>query len=98
MRTITNLLVLALLALWLVAMAGCEGYTRAPARADVAAVPYHEHSLWNLYRARDYMAQGRYEIAREHLALARSTAKTKEMQTLLDREIAAVNAAIRNRR
>ncbi|TVM18254.1 hypothetical protein DPQ33_05730 [Oceanidesulfovibrio indonesiensis] len=98
MRTFTSIIILALLALWFTALTGCEGYTRPPARADVAAVPYHEHSLWNLYRARDYMAQGRYEIAREHLALARSTAKTKEMQELLDREIAAVNAAIRTRR
>ncbi|MFW5733884.1 MAG: hypothetical protein ACOCWR_02380 [Oceanidesulfovibrio sp.] len=98
MRTITPILVLALMALWAVTMTGCEGRMHTTGRADVAAVPYHEHSLWNLYRARDYMAQGRYEIAREHLALARTTAKTKEMQELLDREIAAMNAAIRNRR
>ncbi|QJT07861.1 hypothetical protein [Oceanidesulfovibrio marinus] len=98
MRIPTSILITVLMILWALSIAGCDGVYRQPANAEVASVPYNEQSLWNLYRARDYMAQGRYEIAREHLALARSSARTQEMQQLLDREMASVNAAIRSRR
>lgn len=98
MRIPTSILIATFMLLWALSIAGCEGVYQSPASAEVASVPYSEQSLWNLYRARDYMAQGRYEIAREHLALARSSARTQEMQQLLDREMAAVNSAIRSRR
>ncbi len=65
---------------------------------EVAATPHHAHSLWSLHQARGYMSQGRYVLAREHLRMGLATAGDPALRETLNRELAAVNEAIRSRR
>jgi Tfp pilus assembly protein PilF len=90
---------LALAAVLAATLPGCSS-SIAPGGEEtrIHAAPYHGHTLQNLYLGRSYMAQGRYELARERLLLALSSARDPQMRQLVTAEIEAVDRMIRSQR
>ncbi len=76
---------LLLLCLALPLMHGC---TR------VAVTPEAEETIFNWTQARDYQAQGRYELARQYYLVALAAARTPETQQTLQRELDSVDRMI----
>lgn len=60
----------------------------------VAVTPEAEEAISNWSQARDYQAQGRYELARQHYLLALAAARTPESQQTLQRELDSVDRMI----
>lgn len=58
----------------------------------------NEVSLLNYRIARDYAADGRYELAREHYLLALAAAGTPELRNSLARELSGVDKMIKSLR
>lgn len=84
-----SLLICTLLASAL-AVTGCGG--------RVATVPDSDEAIQNWHRGRDYQAQGRYELAREHYLLAIASARTADVHDALARELATVDRQLRSLR
>jgi len=61
----------------------------------IATVPYHEATLQNIMISRQYMAQGRYELAKERLLLAMAASRDGAMRARLAEEIATVDMMIK---
>lgn len=76
---------LLLLCLALPLMHGCT---------KVAVTPEAEETIFNWTQARDYQAQGRYELARQHYLVALAAARTPETQQTLQRELDSVDRMI----
>lgn len=100
----TRLLPLVL-ALMLACLAGCApqkvgGFftpkEEGPRHAAVSQ--YSADSLDNYKIARDYSAQGRYELAREHYLLALAAANDPYLQDALAKELESVNMMIKSLR
>lgn len=88
----------ALLLTLLLAVSGCStlsgSNSKAPVRPQtkqVVASPYSSNSMRNLYIGRQYVAEQRYELAREHFLLALASAENENMREQLVSEITAVN-------
>ena len=94
MRTISQIVLVALL---LAALAGCSKNRKEPGLA-IAAPPYHQSTLYNFYLGRNYVSQGRYELARQRLLLAMTTAQDPEMRARLAQEVEAVDKMIQTMR
>ncbi|SIN71941.1 hypothetical protein [Halodesulfovibrio marinisediminis] len=81
----------------MVALSGCALKSKKPvavqrpAEYKVVASPYSSNSMQNLYIGRQYVAQQRYELAREHFLLALASAEHENMREQLVSEITAVN-------
>lgn len=67
-------------------------------RQRLTAPPYHGNTLSNFTVARLYMSQGRFELAREHLLFALSSARDEEMRLRLAQELEAVELMIATKR
>lgn len=67
-------------------------------RPKVATAPYHEQSMYNFYLGRLYLAEGRYELARERFVTAMAAADNEEMRLLTAQELDMVEKMIQSRR
>lgn len=84
-----------------VALSGCTAFkarksptTQRPTVYKVVASPYSSNSMQNLYIGRKYIAEQRYELAKEHFLLALASAEHENMREQLVSEITAVNRLI----
>lgn len=59
---------------------------------------YDANCLWNLQVGRDYVAQGRYELAREHYLLALASSGDPETRQLIGHELQSVDTMIKTQR
>ena len=87
-----------LVLLVMVALSGCSALesnkpvaVQRPAEYKVVASPYSSNSMQNLYIGRQYIAQQRYELAKEHFLLGLASAEHENMREQLVSEITAVN-------
>lgn len=67
----------------LACVAGCA--------AHVTHMPEASETVANWQAARNFQAQGRYELARQYYVVALATARSPETQTTLKREIEATD-------
>lgn len=91
MRYWTLLLLTALL------LPGC-GTTKYLSGERAAAVQNNPGYLWNLKMGRDYSAQARYELAKEHYLMALAAADTPDARSVAGRELQAVDTMIKTQR
>lgn len=85
------------LALCLLALAAACSSPMTP-RQRFAVPPYNGNTLSNFTVARMYMSQGRFELAREHLLFALSSARDEDMRARLAQELEAVELMIASKR
>ena len=64
----------------------------------MAVTPYDQNTLWNLRQARDYVAQGRYEIAKEHYLMALASSNDAATHTVISHELRATDMMIQTQR
>ena len=76
--------------------AGCVGTVSGG--ENVVSAPYNGNAMQNFYLGRTYMAQGRYELAREHLLAGLASAEDEEMRQRLAMELEAIDKIIASRR
>ncbi len=91
-------IVLFLVVLLLAALSGCGSKEVKQPGFGVAAPPYHQNTLYNFYLGRTYMSEGRYELARQRLLLAMTTAEDPEMRARLAQEVEAADKMIQTMR
>lgn len=77
---------------------GEPGREEARIANGVAVTQYSSDSLRNYKTARDYAAQGRYELAREHYLLALASASDPNLQDALAQELESVDMMIKSLR
>lgn len=65
-------------------------------RAAVAA--QDSNCLWNLQMGRDYVAQGRYELGKEHLLMALAASKNEETRQIIYHDLKSVDLMIQTQR
>jgi Tfp pilus assembly protein PilF len=82
-------MLIPLLAVFLI---GCAAKNTEP------VAPHNSSSLWNLQLGRDYAAQGRYELAKEHLLIALVSNSDPHMRGLLTHELKSIDAIIQTHR
>lgn len=92
----TILLALLILALAFVCT-GCGG-KELEVNNTVSMAPYNQMALYSLYAGRNYMTQGRYELAREQLLMGISVARSGEMRQVFADELKAVDMMIQTAR
>ncbi len=96
MRTTVALFLMVLL---LAALSGgCSSREVKQPGFGIAAPPYHQNTLYNFYLSRTYMSEGRYELAKQRLLLAMTTAEDPEMRARLAQEVEAVDKMIQTMR
>lgn len=61
-------------------------------------VEHDPNSLWNLKLGRDYVAQGRYELAKEHYLMALASSSDAQTRDLVTHELHAVDLMIKTQR
>lgn len=61
-------------------------------------IPYDGNALQNYYMGREYIAYGRYELAREHYLLALASAQREDLRDSLEYELDAVDKMIQTMR
>ena len=85
--------ILCLLSLFCISLvsAGCSG-------TQVVSAPYADESLANYKEGKRYLAEGRYELAKECLTLALASSRDPEMRYVIMQEIDSVNMMIETRR
>lgn len=76
---------------------GCGG-TRPNEITEAAVTPYDANCLQNMRLGRDYIAQGRYELAREHYLIALAASKDAETRNVISRELNSVDMMIKTER
>ena len=59
---------------------------------------YDANCLWNIQVGREYAAQGRYELAREHFLLALAASDDHETRQLIGHELKSVDTMIKTQR
>ncbi len=90
----------------LLALPGCSSMknalnaaTGAPPETDIATTEHNPVSIWNYRTAREYSAQGRLELAREHYLLAYAAAEGDVvMRDALQKELHSVDLMIKTLR
>lgn len=92
---LTTLVILVLLSAGLVTACGSS---RSDECMTVAQAPYSENSLNNLHIGRQYLAQGRYELAREHFLMGLASARNGAMRQRLSQELQAAERMIQAQR
>ncbi|UZP67851.1 hypothetical protein N1030_02430 [Desulfovibrio mangrovi] len=70
----------------------------APRPSEVVVAPYNGNALHNFYMGRQYVAEGRYELAREHYLLALASAREETMRDALVAELQSVDRLIKTLR
>lgn len=68
------------------------------ARQEVVTVPDNPEAIENWHYARNYQAQGRFELSRQYYLLALSSARTQDVHDALAQELQAVTLQIRSLR
>lgn len=66
--------------------------------SDTLVIRESEDSIANWSLARDYQAQGRYELARQHYLLALASSRTAQTQSTLQRELDSLDRKIAAKR
>lgn len=79
-------------------LAGCGQKEYKQPGYGVATVPYHEQSLQSLMLSRQYMAQGRYELAKQRLLLALAVERDAGMRARLSEELSSADKMIQTMR
>lgn len=64
----------------------------------MAVVPYDANCLLHLKLGREYVAQGRYELAREHYLMALASSNDSETRELASHELRSVDMMIKTQR
>lgn len=65
---------------------------------EASVAPYDPASLWNMQQARNYTAQGRYELAKEHYLLALAASKESGTRRIISHELQSVDKMIQTQR
>ncbi len=65
---------------------------------EQAAINFNEHSLVNYRLAKQYMAQGRYELARYRLQQAHNSAQSPNEKWMIQRELDNANRLVKAQR
>lgn len=73
-------------------ISGCGGKT------EVLSVPYSGESLINYQAGKDFLGEGRYELAKESFTLALASSRDPGMRYVIMQEIDSVNMMIETRR
>lgn len=94
---------MAALGFALISPTGCAVFkntedTQEKAAHSAAVTPYSADSLRNYKIARDFSAQGRYELAREHYLLALASTSDPYLQDALAQELESIDMIIRSLR
>ena len=76
------------------AMGGCSVFSSE----KMVVTPYDSNTLWNLKVGRDYVAQGRYELAKEHYLIALASCNNEESRSVVTHELEAVDLMIKSQR
>ncbi len=95
---ILNILLAALLCPPLAACSWFNSERGKVQNAEVAVVNQHPDSVWNLKMGRDYAADGRFELAKEHYLLALAAAQDPDMRRMLNNELQSVDLMIQTMR
>lgn len=83
------------------AITGCSYKNLVPKQEEpeevttAMAVPYNANALNNFYLGRQYTAQMRYELAREHYLMALASARHEALRESLVHELDAVDRLIK---
>ena len=77
---------------------GAVFFSGCAASHEVVSVPYTDETLVNYQAGKDFLAAGRYELAKESFTLALASSREPEMRYALMREIDSVNMMIQTRR
>ncbi len=72
-------------------LTGCGGQ-------EVVSAPYADETLANYQAGKDFLAAGRYELAKESFTLALASSRDPQMRYVLMQEIDSVNMMIETRR
>lgn len=78
-------------------LSGCGG-VRHIEDTTGAVTPYDAASLHNMRLGRDYVMQGRYELAKEHYLLALAASKDPETRDAINRELRSTDMMIKTQR
>lgn len=65
---------------------------------EAAVAPYDPACLWNMQQARNYTAQGRYELAKEHYLLALAASSESRTKRVIAHELESVDKMIQTQR
>ncbi len=65
---------------------------------QIAVIPYDPNCLSHWQQGREYVAQGRYELAREQYLMALAASNTEETSTQLSHELHSVDMMITTQR
>lgn len=65
---------------------------------EAVVVPYDPACLWNMQQAKNYTAQGRFELAREHYLLALAANNDPQTKRVIAHELQSVDKMIQTRR
>ncbi len=98
MRYIQLVLLLPVLTLWLTGCGVSPAVEGMFSKDRMAVAPYDPNSLWNLKLGRDYVGQGRYELAKEHYLMALASANDPESREMIEHELRSVDLMIKTQR
>ena len=79
-------------------LSGCASSGSTFGKNMEPVAPHNSNSLWNLQLGRDYAAQGRFELAREHLLMALASNSDPHMRGLLTHELKSVDTMLKTQR
>lgn len=68
------------------------------AKCNEPVPPHNSNTKWNLQVGRDYAAQGRYELAKEHLLMALAANSDPMVRGMIVHELRSVDAMIITKR
>ena len=97
MRHLIRIFLLACAFSCMALLAGCSMKSWFSDERTVV-VDHDPNSLWNLKVGRDYVAQGRYELAKEHYLMALASSNDHELRNVITQELAAVDLMIQTQR
>lgn len=93
----TRLPLLLLCLLSALALPGC-GIQKQFSSERTAVAQYDANCLWALQQARDYAAQGRYELAKEQYLMALAACDTPDVRQIVTHELRSVDMMIKAQR
>lgn len=64
----------------------------------VTVTPYNSNFIWHMKTGRDYVAQGRYELGKEHYLMALASSDDGESREVASQELKAVDMMIQTQR
>lgn len=82
----------------LLLLAGGCGLTSYVSNERMAVTPHDPNCLMHLKKGRDYVAQGRYELAKEHYLMAVAACREGESREVATQELKAVDMMIQTQR